>query len=187
MKHAFRTLLALLAIAPAALRADEPAAQPAEPAQPAPAEAAAPAPAAEAAAPAEPAAPAEAAPAPVQDMQPVIKEFRQLQFEIFQARKALRDHERIAALRKLQDEAKEAKDMAAFREYGIQIRAATEELLAHQPGMPEKLARLKELGESLRRDLPAEQRRKGKRLPRAEVEAADAKAAAEEAAEAATR
>ena len=38
-----------------------------------------------------------------------------------------------------------------------------------------------------RRDLPAEQRRKGKRLPRAEVEAADAKAAAEEAAEAATR
>ena len=177
MKHAFRTLLALLALAPAALRADEPAAQPAEPAQPAPA--------AEAAAPTEPAAPAEAAPAPAQDMQPVIKEFRQLQLDIFQARKALRDHESIAALRKLQDDAKEAKNMAAVREYGIQIRAATEELLAQQPGMPEKLARLKELGESLRRDLPAEQRRKGKRLPRTEGEAADAKATAKETAEAA--
>ena len=143
--------------------------------------------------PAEPAAPVEAAPAPApapapaKDMQPVIKEFRQLQLDIFQARRALRDHERVAALRKLQDEARETKDMAAVREYGIQIRATTEELLAQQPGMPEKLARLKELGETLRRDLPAEQRRKGKRLPRAEVEAADAAAADEEAAEAAAK
>ena len=166
MKIATRSILALFAIATAAVLAQDAAPPAAEPAAPA------------TETPKAPETPEAAAPAA--DMLPVIREFRQLQEDIYKARKALQDHERLAPLRKLQAEALEAKDMKAVREYGIQIRAMTEELLAQQPGMPEKLARLKELGEAMSRNLPAEQRRKGPRLPRVEAET-DAKPAAEDA------
>ncbi len=113
------------------------------------------------------------------DAEALQKELRALQFEIYRARRAIEKDERVVAIRALQKEAVENKDIAAAREHSAEARALVETLLAEQPGMPEKLARLKEIGETLRSVLPAEQRRKGRRLPRAEVEAEEKAAEAE--------
>lgn len=119
-----------------------------------------------------PAAPApETTPPPAEATQPdaseaLIAEFRQLRQEIVQARLALRDNPEVVALRELQAAATKTNDLVSARKYGIEVRRKTEELLAAQPGMPEKLARFSEIGETMRRDLPAEKRRKGKRLPK---------------------
>ena len=114
---------------------------------------------------------AEPAPAPAPAAQSVvtpamIQEFRELRDEIVKARKAVRKSDEIAALQALREAAIQAKDVAAIHQHSIDIHKKTEELLAAQPGMAEKLARFQELGETMSRDLPAEKRRKGKRLPK---------------------
>ncbi len=160
-------LSALLALSSVPLRADEPAPA-AEPPAPA-AEAIAAetsAPAAEATA-AETPAPAQAAAVDVQALQ---QGLHTLQGELFRARRALEKDERVIAIRALQKEALEKKDMEAARKHSAEARALVEKLLSEQPGMPEKLARILEVGNTLRSVLPAEQRRKGRRLPRAEIE-----------------
>ena len=96
----------------------------------------------------------------------LLAEFRQLQDEIIHARAALANHAEIVALRELQAAAVKINDVVSARKHAVEIRRKTEELLAEQPGMAEKLARFRELGETMRRDLPAEIRRKGKRLPK---------------------
>lgn len=140
MKTAFQTCLALALVAPAFAQTP---AEPAPETTPPPAEAA------------------------TDDASvAAIAEFRQLRQEIIQARRALRDNPEVVALRELQAAATKTNDLVTARKYSVQVRRKTEELLAAQPGMPEKLARFRELGEAMRRDLPAELRRKGKRLPR---------------------
>lgn len=118
---------------------------------------------------AQPAAAEEAAPAPAAQSvvtPEMIREFRALREEIVQARKAIRQNEAITALNALKEAAAETNDLVAVHRISTDIHMKTEELLAAQPGMSEKLARFQELGETMRRGLAAEKRRKGKRLPK---------------------
>lgn len=173
-------LLAIALVVPAAAQTDA-AAQPPEAAaaqvgtqadteQPAAAETApaaeaesAPAAEAEAA----PAAEAEAAPATQPVVTPeMIQEFEKLHREIVRARTAIRKSEELEELYALRETAIQEKDVAAIHQLSTDIYTKTEALLTAQPGMVEKLARFKELGEIMSRDLPATKRRKGKRLPK---------------------
>ncbi len=106
----------------------------------------------------------------------MIREFETLRSEIVKARKKIRESDEIAALQALREAAIHDKDVAAIHQCSIDIHMKTEELLAAQPGMAEKLARFKELGETMSRDLPAEKRRKGKRLPKRADEPSPAEA-----------
>ena len=165
-------LLAIALVVPAAAQTDA-AAQPPEAAaaqvgtqadteQPAAAESA---PAAEAES--APAAEAEAAPATQPVVTPeMIQEFEKLHREIVRARTAIRKSEELEELYALRETAIQEKDVAAIHQLSTNIYTKTEAILTAQPGMVEKLARFKELGEIMSRDLPATKRRKGKRLPK---------------------
>lgn len=164
MKTLFATLTVLAALV-AMTSADEPAtadtaAGPAaEPAADTAAEpAAAPAPAA----PAEPASPLTEA-----QRSALSRELWDLQSEIIAARQKAGESADIQVLRKkIEDLSSEEKpDVEQIRKLNAEVRTLAERHLAEMPGMVAKLARLKEVGELLRRDLPAEQRRKGPRLP----------------------
>lgn len=114
-----------------------------------------------------PAATAESAPAEKPVVTPaMIREFEKLRSEIVKARTAIRKSDELEELYSLRETAIQEKDVTAIHQLSIDIHTKTEALLAAQSGMVEKLARFKELGEAMSRDLPAEKRRKGKRLPK---------------------
>ena len=96
------------------------------------------------------------------------RELFELQKEIRAARMEAGKSEDVQEIRKQIAElsAKEQPDRKAILDLNAEARRLTERHLAEMPGMPEKLARLMEVGNLLRKDLPAEQRRKGPRLPR---------------------
>ena len=96
------------------------------------------------------------------------RELFELQKEIRTARVEAAKSEDVQKIRKQIEElsAKEQPDQKAILDLDAEARRLTELHLAEMPGMPEKLARLMEVGNLLRKDLPAEQRRKGPRLPR---------------------
>lgn len=93
------------------------------------------------------------------------QEFVALQKEIRNARLELNKTEEVQAILKQADALSPENDAAKIRDLRVQARTLMEKRLAEQEGMPEKLLRLKELGEKFRKSLPAERRRKGKRLP----------------------
>ena len=96
------------------------------------------------------------------------RELFELQKEIRAARQEAAKSEDVQEIRKQIEElsAKEQPDRKAILDLNAEARRLTERHLAEMPGMSEKLARLMEVGNLLRKDLPAEQRRKGPRLPR---------------------
>ena len=96
------------------------------------------------------------------------RELFELQKEIRAARQEAAKSEDVQEIRKQIAElsAKEQPDRKAILDLNAEARRLTERHLAEMPGMSEKLARLMEVGNLLRKDLPAEQRRKGPRLPR---------------------
>ncbi len=96
------------------------------------------------------------------------RELFELQKEIRAARQEAAKSEDVQEIRKQIAElsAKEQPDRKAILDLNAEARRLTERHLAEIPGMTEKLARLMEVGNLLRKDLPAEQRRKGPRLPR---------------------
>lgn len=132
-------------------------------------------PSAEAAAPAHVAADkggpsAEAAPAASEPLSPeqrtaLRKEMFELQKEIRPARLEAGKAEDVQAIRAKIEALGENGNPDEIRKLSAEARRLTERHLAEQPGMADKLARLREIGQELRRDLPAEMRRRGRRLP----------------------
>ena len=139
--------VALLALALPAVRAAEPAAP-------------------ESSSAAEAVASAAAAAAETVDVSALRKELQELQAEIRKARLALERDERIAAIRALEKAAADKQDFDEARKRAAEARELANQLLAEQPGMADKLARILEIGTTLRGRLPAELLRKGKRLPK---------------------
>lgn len=93
------------------------------------------------------------------------REFFELQQEIRKARMEARKEADVQAVQAKIDALSPEKDMDEIRKLRAEARRLAEKHLAEQPGMVEKLARLKTLGEEYRKTLPAEARRKGSRLP----------------------
>lgn len=105
------------------------------------------------------------------EMSPEKKEFIELQREIRKARLEAAKADDVQAIQKKVESLTAENDAEEIRKLRAEARKLTEKHLAEQPGMVEKLARLRELGQEFRKDLPAEQRRRGKRLPRKEGDA----------------
>ncbi len=104
------------------------------------------------------------------------KELFALQKEIRLGRLEAGKSEDVQAIRAKIAALSEETDAIELRKLSAEARRLTERHLAEQPGMAAKLARLRDLGRELRRDLPAEARRRGKQLP--EKKAPEAKPAA---------